>query len=763
MEKEMGKFRNILLLTIVLSLVVNFANAAEVALDDNKLKKAVSITGKVYSPFGNAIAGATVVIAETGQKVKTDSRGIFKFAEVWITKATLKATTSEYEDVRLESLDLKKKLPEMLKINFREMRTFESTIVITGTREEKLLKDVPVRTEVISSEVIEKKGAANLADALDMSTGLRVENDCQNCGFNQLRINGLEGGYSQILFNGMNAFSSLAGVYGLEQIPAIVIDRVEVIKGGGSALYGAGAVGGVVNVLTKQPVETTAAFEASFLSTDGEPGGYGRGWGTWVSEDSATSLFVYGNFDKREEYDRNGDGYTELGRMQSESGGGRFFQRMLNDSAELQVGFELIHEDRRGGVDLDKEPEETEVTEWIESTRKAVTVDWNHVLDGNQYYKVQISHAQLDRDTYYGGGFDPDAYGSTENPHTNLAFTYHYDLDQHNLLGGVQYERDEIDDFHPGYNHRVKLDYDVWGIFAQDDIKLTDQFSLLAGVRADNHSEVEDAILSPRVSAMFSATDNFRIRANFAKGFKAPAVFDEDLHILVSGGEPSFHVNDPDLKEESATSYSLSAEFTDQTKDYAFRIEANGFYTQLEDTFVLDEEELDDGIKLFTRINGGQAKVYGVELNAELNFKYGLSLQAGFTSQRTSLEEPEPDFGAEELFRTPDNYGFLNAMYSNEKFNLSGSINYTGSMLAPHYAGWIEEDVLEETEDFWVVNTRLEIPLKVNGREISLVANAFNIFDQFQDDFDLGPDRDAGYVYGPRKPRTISLGIKVQL
>jgi outer membrane receptor for ferrienterochelin and colicins len=759
----MGKFNNILLFTLVLTLVVSLAVAEEMAMDDNRLKKAVSVSGKVYSPFGNAIAGATVMIAETGQKVKTDSRGIFKFNEVWVANATLRATTSEYEDVSLKVLNLRNPLPELLKINFKEMRTFESTIVITGTREEKLLKDVPVRTEVISSETIEQKGAANLADALDMSTGLRVENDCQNCGFNQLRINGLEGGYSQILFNGINAFSSLAGVYGLEQIPAIVIDRVEVIKGGGSALYGAGAVGGVVNVLTKQPIETTAAFEATLLSTDGEPGGFARGWGSWVSEDSKTSFFVYGNFDKRNEYDRNGDGYTELGRLQSESGGGRFFQRMLNDTAELQVGFEVIHEDRRGGVNLDLQPEETELTEWIESTRKAITVDWNHVLDSKQYYKLQFSRAQLDRDTYYGGGFDANAYGSTENPHTNLAFTYHYDLDQHKLLGGIQYEKDEIDDFHPGYNHRIELDYDVWGLFVQDDFKITEQFSILAGLRADNHSEVSDTIFSPRVSAMFSPAENFRIRANFAKGFKAPVVFDEDLHILVSGGEPSFHVNDPDLKEETATSYSLSAEFTNQTEEYAFRLEANGFYTELEDTFVLDEIELDDSIKLFNRINGGSSKVYGVEFNTELNFSYGLTLQAGFTSQRTSLDEPEPDFGAEELFRTPDNYGFLSAMYSNDSYSLSGSINYTGSMLAPHYAGWIEEDVLEETEDFWVVNSRLEVPLKVNGREISLIANAYNIFDQFQDDFDLGPDRDAGYVYGPRKPRTISIGIKIQL
>lgn len=756
----MAKLRDILLSAIIICFSI-VLTAADIPGGDNKLKKSVSLRGKVFSPYGNAIAGASVIISETGQKVKTDSRGSFVFEVIWVARVTLRATTSEYEDVELPLLDLKQDIPEDLKIKFVDLRTFESTIVITGTREEKLLKDVPVRTEVITTEVIERKGASNLADALDMSTGLRVENDCQNCGFNQLRINGLEGGYSQILFNGMNAFSSLASVYGLEQIPAIVIDRVEVIKGGGSALYGAGAVGGVVNVLTRQPRETTGSMEGSFFSTDGEPGANLRGWGTWVSRDSSSSLFVYGNFDKKGEYDRNGDGYSELGRMQSESGGGRFFQRLLDDSAELQVGYEYIHEDRRGGVDLDKTPHEAEVTEWIETTRRAITIDWNHVIDGKQYYRLQASHAELGRDTYYGSGFDPNAYGSTENPHTNLAATYHYDFEEHKLLGGVQYEKDKIDDFHPGYNHRIELDYDVFGVFVQDDFEVNDDISILAGLRADNHSAVSDVILSPRFSLLVALSNDFRIRANYARGFKAPVVFDEDLHILVSGGEPSFHVNDPDLKEESATSYSLSAEYTEQTEKYSFRFETNGFYTLLEDTFVLDEIELDDGVKLFNRINSGEAEVYGVEINSELNFSGGLTLQAGFTTQRTRLDRPEPDFGAEVLFRTPDNYGFLAVMFASDNFILSGSLNYTGSMLAPHYSGWIAEDLLVETPSFTVINSRLEIPMEIEGRNISFVANVFNLFDEFQDDFDLGPARDAGYIYGPRKPRSFSLGVKI--
>ena len=730
--------------------------------DPNILKEPVRVTGIVLNPDGSRVLGAAIKLLESGQTTVSNSEGVFVFERVFYPEITLQASSSDYETVEVGPLDSVKTSGESVTITFDKIKSFESTIVITATREERLLKDVPVRTEVITSEQIEKRAAVTLADVLDATSGLRVENNCQNCGFNQLRINGLEGGYTHVLVDNLNAFSSLAGVYGLEHIPAVIIDRVEVVKGGASSLYGAGAVGGVVNVITRQPTKTAFSFETNYEDLDGEPGGNVRGWGSWVGRKGHTAIFAYGNYATSDAYDRNGDGYTDLGYKHLHNGGARLYQRALDDHAQLEVGFEAGHEDRRGGSSVNLEPHESDLTEWAETYRYAYTLNWDHSINGETYYRVQFAQVQTDRDSYYGSGMDPYAYGETSNPHTNLAFSFGHTISTHSLLAGLQYERDEITDAHPGYNYTLDQVYDNYGFFLQDDFKLHENVSLIAGARIDNHSALDDPVFSPRLSLLLTATEEFRIRTNVSFGFKAPVAFDEDLHILVSGGEPQFITNDPNLKEERARSLSLSGEYTPTLGDIASRFEVNGFYTKLDDTFVLDEVTQEgDEANLFTRINGGSSKVFGVELNADLDVPGGFDIESGFTFQRAKLDEPEPDFGATRFFRTPDSYGYVFVGYEHPRFSLSGRLEYTGSMLAPHFAGWIEEDTLEETDPFTIFNVRLSIPLTLEPYAVSVVVNGYNLTDEFQEDLDQGMDRDAGYVYGPRRPRTLGIGLKV--
>lgn len=120
---------------------------------------------------------------------------------------------------------------------------------------------------VVDSKVFESANANNLAQGLVFQPGVRVENNCQNCGFNQVRINGLDGRYSQILIDSRPIMSALAGVYGLEQIPTNMIDRVEVVRGGGSALFGSSAIAGVINIITKEPTTNSVSFSESLGAT----------------------------------------------------------------------------------------------------------------------------------------------------------------------------------------------------------------------------------------------------------------------------------------------------------------------------------------------------------------------------------------------------------------------------------------------------------------------------------------------------------------
>src|SRR5687768_5220203 len=149
---------------------------------------------------------------------------------------------------------------------------FRQETVVTVTRTSRRLDDVPIRTEVVGRDTIERLGARTLADAMEFTTGVRVENNCQNCNFSQIRLLGLEGPYTQLLVDGQPVVSSLAQVYGIEQIPARMIERIEVVKGGGSALYGPGSVGGVVNVISREPSRRGTAVETRGDLMNGESG-----------------------------------------------------------------------------------------------------------------------------------------------------------------------------------------------------------------------------------------------------------------------------------------------------------------------------------------------------------------------------------------------------------------------------------------------------------------------------------------------------------
>ena len=143
-------------------------------------------------------------------------------------------------------------------------------VVVSANKSAIKRKDAPVVVNVISAKLLEQVNAPDLAKTLSYQSGLRVENNCQNCGFPQVRINGLEGSYSQILINSRPVVSSLAGVYGLEQIPAAMVDRIEVVRGGGSALFGANAVGGTINIITKDPKSNSFEFNNTLSSIGGK-------------------------------------------------------------------------------------------------------------------------------------------------------------------------------------------------------------------------------------------------------------------------------------------------------------------------------------------------------------------------------------------------------------------------------------------------------------------------------------------------------------
>jgi len=311
------------------------------------------------------------------------------------------------------------------------------SIVVTGSGTESLVHEAPVRTELITPEVVDRQVKSTLAEAFQATiSGVRMEMNCQNCGFMQLRMNGLEGPYTQILEDGLPSYSGVTSVYGLEQIPTAFLEQIEVVKGGNSALYGPGAVAGVANLIRREPQENHLRLEAI------------SGWQGGRPEQQAGAAaqltrlpggfagdFCYRGIN-RAPVDRDRDGFSDLGKRRLNSGGLGLFRRFLDGQARLSYTGMVADEFRRGGDQFDKAPHETWITEQIAWRRYSSGLSWNHALSPQTYYNLRASTAYYGRRTYYGSGMDPNAYGSTRNPLTVGDAQFAHQAGRHSLLSG---------------------------------------------------------------------------------------------------------------------------------------------------------------------------------------------------------------------------------------------------------------------------------------------------------------------------------------
>ena len=373
------------------------------------------ITGTIKdSKTNEALPGVNVIIVDTNLGSATNKDGSFCIERLPVGTYTVRASMMGYE---LMEQEIKMDPGQTAQLNFAlKESVFEmNEIVVTGTGTPKLYKNVPVKTTVIPRRIIEARNAENLADALSLQTGVRVENNCQNCNFTQVRLLGLEGHYSQILVDSDPVVSSLAGVYGLEQFPEEMIERVEVVKGGGSALYGGTAVAGVVNLITNRPTHNNVNVNYKNGSINGKADHQVGLTLSHMSRSERSSGYVFASARRRDHYDHNGDGFSEIGNLENESFGINWYFKPRQDG-EFYVKVHHLHEDRRGGNKFDLPPHEADIAEAIESWRYGGTLGWTQKPTALFDYKAYFSFAYTERETYYGAEQDPNAYGKTTNP-----------------------------------------------------------------------------------------------------------------------------------------------------------------------------------------------------------------------------------------------------------------------------------------------------------------------------------------------------------
>ncbi|BDD09383.1 TonB-dependent receptor [Fulvitalea axinellae] len=742
------------------------------------LAQGASIYGRIRSASG-FVELAQVGLRSTSYGAVTDGEGNFRIDGIPEGEYRLVCShvgMKEYaKKIRLET-GINREINILLEENAETLER----VVVTGTRTQRKITESPVAVNVLNAQTLEFTQSATLSDGLSFQPGLRVETDCQTCNYTQLRMNGLQGGYSQILINSRPVFSALTGLYGLEQIPTNLIDRVEVVRGGGSALYGSSAIAGTVNVITKKPKSNSYSVSNSISLIDGEEADNQFNVnGTIVNESATAGLSFFGTRRKREGYDANGDGFSEMAQLRTNSFGTDAFL-MLGDRATLGANLYSIYEDRRGGNKLNTVAHLADQAE--ERIHHVLIGGLDFEYEGKGWDLTAYFSGQDTRRKHYTGvnNFDQgeaplEAYGNTKN--WTLLGGFQLNTTLADFLGGKnvlslggEIKYDYTFDKIPLYDYLIDQDVRQGGVFAQSDWEITPALTLLTGVRVDKHNLVDGLIASPRVSALYRL-GNFQFRGAYSTGYRAPQAFDTDLHLAFSEGGVTLPAFDPELEEERSRSFSLSVNYERSTADFMYGISLEGFRTRLFDTFVFEEDGEDEkGNTIMRKKNGDNSTVTGLTFELRGAFREKIQAEAGVTFQRSSYDEGvkylEGLPATKDFLRTPNDYGFWTLTYfpfSEAYVSLSGV--YTGSMKVPHFAGapGVTEDSYYDSPEFWETHIKLSKTLHIGagGHDLEFFGGIRNIFNAYQDDFDLGKDRDSGYIYGPSAPRTYFVGAKL--
>jgi outer membrane receptor for ferrienterochelin and colicins len=758
---------------------------------------------------GEPLPGVQVLVLGSSNGTIADEYGNYRLTDLPAGPARLLFSYLGYRSKEVELL-LEKGQTQALSVELEKDVLRLEDIVVSATRNGVPAHRAPVMVNRIDDRIFEQTQSLSLSEGLNFSPGLRLENNCQNCGFTQLRMNGLDGPYTQILINSRPVFSALAGVYGLEMIPSNMVDRVEVVRGGGSALYGGNAIAGTVNIITKDPTDNTFEAGTNLALINGETPEYTLSAnGTVVDEQLKKGMSFFAFNRNRDPWDANGDGFSEITQLQNTTFGLDAFYNPA-ELSKIKVNLFNISEFRRGGNQFDLPPHQTDITEQLDHRILGGGLSYEQ-FSKDKRHKIALygSATHVNRQSYYGGGgrvLGPqdtltesdilalNAYGESEDLSLASGVQYTYNIRSEWLLtAGTEYQYNDVLDAMPGYNREIDQQVSTWGTYAQLEWKPTDKWSLLAGGRYDNlqingmyRLNVEDLstdqdfnIFVPRATAMYFINPDLKLRLSYAQGYRAPQAFDEDLHIETVGGAALFTRLSPDLQEERSHSYSAALDYTYRSGSFESNFVVDGFFTRLDNPFITaNAMELPSGVAVVTKRNGDGATVAGANFEANLAFGPRWMLQMGGTLQTAQYDRPEEIWApealtdanqdsvitSENLLRTPTAYGYFMANFSPvQPLQLSLSGVFTGTMDVPHIIDpETEFTVLESTPSFFELNSKVTYELKLDDRfHLDIFGGVQNIFNSFQEDFDRGADRDAGYVYGPVRPRTFFAGVKV--
>lgn len=591
--------------------------------------------------------------------------------------------------------------------------------VITGTMKEVSRLDSPVPVEVITSKLFQKNPSPSLFDAIGMVNGVRPQINCNVCNTGDIQINGMQGPYTMILIDGMPIVSALSAVYGLNGIPNSMVERIEVVKGPASSLYGSEAMGGIINIITKD-VEKAPQFSADFFTTSWLE--YNTDFSTKFKVGKASSLLGINYFQYINKVDNNDDNFTDLTLQDRISIFNKWnFNRKENRKAG--IGLRYVYEDRWGGeLEFDKRTDRGSDEVYGESvfTSRFEAVG-NYQLPLKERIYTQFSYNYHDQDSWYGD--------TPYKANQQVLFGQIYwdkSFGKHHILAGASLRYTLYDDNTPATasadgNENEPSKTILPGIFIQDEIQFNPENTLLLGYRYD-YDENHGSIHSPRLAYKWNSFNKrHTLRGSFGTGFRVVNLFTED-HAALTGSREV--IIKEQLKPEKSYNANLNYVGRFNTDFMNLDFDLTGFYSYFTNK-ILGDYDVDPNQIVYQNLKG-HAISQGISLNLNFSFGFPLRFSTGITYMdvfRKEKNEENTEEKIEEWF-APKWSGIFVATYTLPKnFTLDITGNWNGPMRLPIHP----KDYRPEYSP-WFCIANVQISKKFNNG-IELYGGIKNLFD----------------------------------
>lgn len=693
---------------------------------------------------------AGVYVKWGGHKIGavTDANGYFIIDDLDAGAHFLEFSLLGYEK-QVTKVNLKSGERKQLDVMLKPSPSSLNEVVISGTMKEVSKLQSPVPVEIYTPKFFQRNPTSNMFDALQMINGVQPTMNCNVCNTGDIHMNGMDGPYTMILIDGMPIVSALSTVYGLSGIPNSMIERIEIVKGPASTLYGSEAVAGLINVITKKP-EKAAPFTFDMYGTTYDEWNFDAGMGYHFKK--VSGFFSANFFHFNRVWDKNQDQFTDLTLQKRFSAFNKLtFKRRQNKEASL--AFRFFNEDRWGGQ-----------THWTEQWKGTDSIYGesiqtnrfealaSYALPVQEKIKITASYNYHYQHSWYG---TMPYFGRQHVAFAQLVWDKKIGL-RHDLLSGVTYRHTFYDDNSVATQTatgagKPAINY-LPGLFVQDEISLHKKHKLLFGMRYDyfnNHG----SIFSPRVNYKWTPASNHTLRFTAGNGFRVVNLFTED-HAALSGARDV--VIAERLKPEESWNVNLNHQWLLHFSKAFLTLDATLFYTYFSNRILANYDQ--DPTKIIYANLKGNAISRGFSCNADMNFTFPLKLNAGITLMNVFKREQDADgnFTTSQQIHAPGFSGTFQVSYTFTRLGLR--CDWTGQVYGPMRLPVVPNDFRPEYSPWFSLQNIQFTKIYKNYEWYGGIKNIFNFmpenpilrpfdpFDKSADDVVSNPN---GYRFDP--------------